>query len=138
MRYRLAHRRAAQRSGLTQVLDVLRTFIALVAIAAVTGCAQPRPVREGVKRLSQQQVSDCQALGGKPELVSLGAEACVRPTKDAGQACADSSECEGRCLAPAGATRGAAVTGTCAAQVGRLGCLNVVIRGQASGEACFD
>jgi hypothetical protein len=104
----------------------------------VAECACSVPVRDAVVRLTPEQRSECMAKGGDVELVSITAEGCVVPTTDGGEACSDSSQCQGACIAPFAAKTGAVVAGTCATKIGEGGCINVLIHGKASGEACFD
>ena len=121
------------------MLDVLGKYFALAALLLTCiACAHEPVLQDGVKHLSAEARSECVAQGGKVQLVLLGAEGCVRPTTDGSQSCTDSSQCQGACIAPLAAQRDTVVTGTCAAEIGRMGCINVVIQGKASGEACFD
>ena len=118
---------------------MLRHYLVIASVfLACVGCARNVALQDGVKRLTAEARSECVAQGGKVEQILIGAEGCVRPTTDGGQSCTDNSECQGACAAPFAAQRGAAVAGTCATETGRMGCLNVVAQGKASGEACFD
>jgi hypothetical protein len=112
----------------------------VIAIVLFTclGCTPDVKLRDGVTRLSAEARDECAAQGGKVERILIGAEGCVRPTTDGGKVCTDNSQCQGACVAPFAAQRGTVVTGACANDIGRMGCLNVVTQGQASGEACFD
>jgi len=118
--------------------NVLSRCALLVIVLCIVGCAPEIALQDGVKRLSAQERRECVAQGGRVERILIGAEGCVRPTTDGGNPCTDSSQCQGRCDAPFAAKADVAVTGTCAKEIGRMGCLNVVIEGKASGEACFD
>jgi hypothetical protein len=89
-------------------------------------------------RLSADEKQACSNRGGSVERVLIGAEGCVVPTTDGGKACDDREQCQGLCEAPSLAAKGERVSGTCSTSIGRLGCLNVVIHGEASGQACFD
>jgi hypothetical protein len=130
---------ALGRVGLIPVLDVLRHYLVIViAFLACVGCARNVALQDGVKHLTPEARRECAALGGQVERILIGADGCVRPTTDGGQSCMDSSKCQGTCVAPFGTQRGTAVTGTCAPDIGRMGCPNVVVQGKASGEACFD
>lgn len=57
----------------------------------------------------------CEAEGGEwraeGPIVTQGS--CAHPTSDGGAVCTDGSECEGYCLAPAGAEYGDQAEGTC-------------------------
>ena len=97
---------------------------------------RPSIARDGVRRLTVAARNECTAKGGRVERILVGAEGCVVPTS--GKACTDKSDCQGTCNAPSGSPSDMAVVGSCAADTGRLGCLNVVVKGKASGEACFD
>ena len=113
------------------------TWSALIVVLVVaTGCSH-LPVSRDV-RLTPQQRANCEAQGGIVERVLTTMEACVRPTSDGGKSCTDNSQCEGACVAPAGTAKDAIVTGACATEVGRMGCLNAVLNGKATGEACFN
>jgi hypothetical protein len=118
---------------------VLRRYLVVaIVLLSCFGCARDPVLRDGVKRLSAEAELECVAQGGKVEQILIGAEGCVRPTTDGGRSCADNSQCQGACIAPFAAQPGIAVAGACAAEIGRTGCLNTVIQGKASGEACFD
>ena len=118
---------------------MLRQYFAVaIALLSCAGCAGEPVLRDGVMHLSAQARNECIAKGGSVERVLIGAEGCVVPSTDGGAPCTDNSQCQGACIAPFAAQPGATVTGTCATEIGRMGCLNVVIRGKASGEACFD
>ena len=127
------------RVGLIQALDVLRHYLVVaIVLLSCFGCAREPLLRDGARRLSAEARLECDAQDGKVERILIGAEGCVRPTTDGGQSCTDNSQCQGACVAPLAAQRGTDVAGTCATEIGRMGCLNVVAQGKASGEACFD
>jgi len=118
---------------------VLRHYlVAAIVLLSCFGCAREPVLRDGVARLSAEARSECASHGGKVERVLILAEGCIRPTTDGGKSCTDNSQCQGACIAPFAAPSGATVTGTCAVEIGRMGCINVVAQGKASGEACFD
>jgi hypothetical protein len=98
------------------------------------------PVRDesAGESFSAAELSRCEHLHGRIEAVGFDASTCVYPSHDAGKACRDGKDCEGRCEAPEDASPGQAVAGTCSASVGRAGCANVVIDGRASGRVCSD
>jgi len=110
--------------------------VLIVVLLVTTGCSH-LPVSRDV-RLTPEQRANCEAQGGTVERILTAMEACVRPTSDGGKPCTDNSQCEGVCIAPSGAKKDSIVTGTCATDIGRMGCLNVVLKGKASGEACFN
>jgi hypothetical protein len=115
-------------------------------IAVISGsllllsCHSDFPVRDesAGEEFSAAELRRCDRLHGQIEAVGFDASTCVYPSHDAGKACRGSKDCEGRCDAPEGATRGQAVAGTCSASVGRAGCANVVVDGKASGKVCSD
>ena len=113
-------------------------LVVFIVLLSCFGCTREPVLRDGVKRLSAEARLECAAQGGKVERILIGAEGCVRPTTDGGKSCTDNSQCQGACIAPFAAQPGTAVAGTCATEIGRMGCLNVVTQGKASGEACFD
>jgi len=57
---------------------------------------------------------------------------CVLTTNDAGKKCTDASQCEGVCVAPAGAKRGARVVGTCSSERPVAGALTLVVKGRVT------
>ena len=86
---------------------------------------------------SQEQ---CSKLGGtwrRAGLMQL--EVCDVPTKDAGKACRDSSECESLCVAPDGANASQASAGQCYKSFLTVGkCLSIVANGRISTAQCSD
>jgi hypothetical protein len=84
------------------------TVIGFALILSATACSlleptdttpkDPRPPEKG--GYSEEQKAECDALGGtyKPAGM-LGHFRCNIPYSDGGQACTNSSDCEGKCLA---------------------------------------
>lgn len=112
--------------------------LGIVSAVMLAGCAamgsSPRPVG----RLSVEALEQCLRSGGQPTEIGIGHEGCVRPATDGGTLCTDNSQCQGRCDAPFRTPKDTPASGTCSATVGMLGCVNVVLDGNASGEYCFD
>lgn len=97
---------------------------------------------EGVERgaMPAGERAQCLSGGGTVQRMGMAArEMCVRPMKDAGKACTDSSQCEGRCIAPAETPAPAAnVTGTCQRTTAQFGCFGEVEQGRVRGILCVD
>ena len=73
----------------------------------------------------------------------FGIPACVVPYADAGEACTDSSECEGRCLVDltntdANPAVGSSATGICEADTDPCGCWYEVLDGTTQQGLCAD
>ena len=69
----------------------------------------------------------------------LQAELCVQPYSDAGQACTDSSQCEGACVTDAmEAAAGESVTGQCQADNRPFGCFAELEQGRPVRGICID
>ena len=54
---------------------------------------------------------------------------CDLKATDSGKACTDSKQCQGACLAPAGAAAGTAATGSCSPYVANFGNVGLVPNG---------
>lgn len=87
-------------------------------------------------------VAACEAQGGEVRPAGLlGAERCIRPYSDAGRSCADSSECEGRCLATdwtGDETTDNASRGVCEADDNPFGCFAEINGGIVGLAICVD
>lgn len=83
----------------------------------------------------------CAAKGGEVRQEGmLGTWRCVVPYADAGKACRDKADCEGKCLLPpeSEAVTGGEATGACQANDSPFGCYAEVIDGKVAGAVCVD
>lgn len=85
----------------------------------------------------------CEAAGGHVERRGmLNRQMCVIPFADAGEACQDSRDCEGRCLTSPRADKrhetGGGVVGSCQNDNTRFGCSTEVEDGVAGPGLCID
>lgn len=81
----------------------------------------------------------CAARGGtvKP-ICRMGRPTCVIPYRDAGRACRNDSDCEGRCIAKGGGAPGQPATGQCQADSNPCGCATLVDNGVVESTLCVD
>ena len=92
----------------------------------------------GIIALSDAERADCVELGGYVDVVIVNTEGCVIPSKDGGNTCRGSDDCEGACLADLDLAEGTPTAGTCAHESGMIfGCYNYVEQGKAGGQICF-
>ncbi|WP_304187611.1 hypothetical protein [Phenylobacterium aquaticum] len=123
--------------------NALRLGLALMTALMLAACAptpapadpQPVPVAQG------PDAKACAAKGGTIRPVCMrGLPACVIPYRDAGKACADRSDCQGRCLYQGDrpADRDAPVTGQCQATSNPCGCFAEVEHGRYLRGLCVD
>lgn len=86
--------------------------------------------------------ADCEAVGGTiMRHGRLGAEHCVQPYPDAGEACSDASECLGRCLLEeeiSNPVPGTASPGVCQENTNDFGCRTLINGGKIEGTICID
>lgn len=70
----------------------------------------------------------------------LGTWRCVIPYADAGNACRDKTDCEGKCLVPpdSDAVTGAEATGACQANDSPFGCYAEIVDGKVAAALCVD
>lgn len=70
----------------------------------------------------------------------LGTWRCVVPYADAGKACRDKADCEGKCLlgAESDAVTGADATGVCQANDSPFGCYAEIVDGKVAAALCVD
>lgn len=118
----------------------------MIIVAAIAACKETAPDAAGTDQTSQPVIERdlsasntgpnptiqaraaanqaCVDQGGKPAIGGLGGRAvCIFDTKDAGQSCTASSECEGMCLATD-------TGGVCAPEIPYFGCYAVMENGQ--------
>ena len=91
-------------------------------------------------RLSEARRAKCLAAGGTVQVVGMAAnEACVRRFADAGKACTDSENCEGKCLVSGPhPPDGMVQTGQCQTTDNGFGCFTELRGGKAVGGICVD
>ncbi len=118
----------------------MRVLAALAAVLALAACAPT--VRDGSTGLDPTvDVAACKANGGTVKPVCrMQRPACIFTYKDAGKACTDSDQCEGRCIAADGAmpADGAAVAGICETDNDLCGCSTEILGGKAQAGRCVD
>ncbi|QCI92707.1 hypothetical protein [Novosphingobium sp. EMRT-2] len=118
-----------------------RLLISLVACQALAACAPAKAPTAPSAPVAQSGPS-CAASGGFLERRGrLGAELCVHRYADAGKACHDKADCQGRCIAdregglPAA---GEPASGKCQADDRLFGCFAEVRDGKAQPGLCID
>ncbi|MEZ5779728.1 MAG: hypothetical protein R3E44_15330 [Paracoccaceae bacterium] len=98
---------------------MIRLASPLAILVALSGCVPEAAPTTG---------ASCLAEGGR-EVRGKGGPICLRPTTDAGKACATAAGCETYCLAD---------TRTCAAETPRLGCFSYLDAGGQKVALCVD
>jgi hypothetical protein len=63
---------------------------------------------------------------------------CDLKATDGGKLCTDSSQCQGECMAPAGASEASETKGTCSDYILNFGCARRVENGVVGMEICAD
>ncbi|WP_374347248.1 hypothetical protein [Phenylobacterium sp.] len=120
----------------------MKALAALLLAAALAACAPtaeaptPTPTPPPV-----DDAQACAAQGGTIQPVCRRqVPACVIAYKDAGKACRDDADCQGRCLYEGDppADREAAVTGQCQANSNPCGCFAEVEAGRYTRGVCVD
>jgi len=109
----------------------MRIALLLIGLMLLVGCtSEPMPSQrnpetkpsEKVKteeppvNSEKESIVDCELRGGKViGCESPSGKACSMPTKDGGESCSDSDECEQECVAPPDCEIGTSnIKGTCA------------------------
>lgn len=84
--------------------------------------------------------AECHAHHGEWKIMGLRQFIhCTRPTRDGGQQCTSSTECENRCLYVGPTAKiGSPATGQCAASNQGFGCFHLVHDGKYAGRLCAD
>lgn len=118
----------------------MRIFAALAAVLALAACA---PTLDGAPTSTPPTVdaAACKANGGTVKPVCrMQRPACIFTYKDAGKACTDSDQCEGRCIAADGAMPGdgETVAGVCEVDNDICGCSTEIVGGKAQAGRCVD
>ena len=112
----------------------MRQLIIFFVAVALVGCSQPATHPTAVKQVVPKTEGECLARGGSWTALGLPMpdkpKTCDIRTTDAGTNCSDSSQCQGICLAPAGALNGVAATGKCSPHVANFGNVGLVAHGK--------
>lgn len=109
----------------------------LFALLALGACA---PSATEVPAASSEAAA-CAARGGVMRPVGRAQSVrCIVRHADAGRACTDAGQCQGECLAAAGARPDEAgvVHGVCSTDSNRFGCRTVIRDGKARPTICVD
>jgi hypothetical protein len=116
----------------------MRIVLAALVLLALTACA---PMGDGPSTGPAVDVAACTANGGKVKPVCrMQKPACIFDYADAGKACSDSDQCQGRCVAAEGAMPegGVAAKGVCEADNDVCGCSTEIVGGKAVAGRCVD
>lgn len=108
---------------------------------APTGEATEVPGNQSYARdMNAADKAACTTAGGTVQRRGrLGMEQCVHPFADAGKACTDTSQCEGKCVGSAGsASASEKVSGQCQADDRLFGCYSEIRDGKAAYAICVD
>jgi hypothetical protein len=117
----------------------------MVALAGLllAGCAPAKaPAPEAgaqsfPREMSLADRTACIAGDGRVERRGrLQAEACIHPFADAGKACTDTSQCQGKCVSTGNPTD--ATAGQCQADDRLFGCYSEIKGGKAVNTICVD
>lgn len=96
------------------------------------------------REMSAADRAACEQSGGTVQRRGrIGMEQCVHRFADAGKTCTDTSQCEGKCVASAGAVSpdkpaAGPITGQCQADDKLYGCYAEVVGGKAPAAICVD
>lgn len=116
-------------------------LIAALGGLVLAGCAPteaPAGPQSYPMEMSAADRSACTAKGGRVERRGrLGAELCVTPFADAGKACTDKSDCQGKCIAT-GNSPTPPTAGQCQADDRLFGCFAEIDGGKAVNALCVD
>lgn len=116
----------------------MRILLSAFALLALAACA---PMTEGPTTAPTVDIAACTANGGEVKpICRMQKPACIFTYKDAGKACTDSDQCEGRCVAADGAMPegGATVAGVCETDNDVCGCSAEIVGGKAVAGRCVD
>lgn len=88
--------------------------------------------------MSAEKRTACTASGGTIERRGrIGAEVCVHTYADAGKACTDSSQCEGKCVGAMGPET-QQTAGSCQKDDHLFGCYAEILGGKPANAICVD
>ncbi|WP_157058249.1 hypothetical protein [Altererythrobacter epoxidivorans] len=94
------------------------------------------------RKVSDEDRKICASNGGAYEAVGMvGAPSCVVPYLDAGKACRDSSDCEGKCTVELSNNRkldGNRTSGFCEVNNAHFGCFAEILDGVEQPGLCVD
>ncbi len=127
-------------------------ILLMIGAAFLVGCTTPAMTDSEAQefthitfettKATDAERADCEAAGGTVERRGrLGAEHCVQPYPDAGENCASTSDCLGRCELSedlADPIPGTSAEGVCQATTSRFGCMTLVEGGKIEATLCID
>jgi hypothetical protein len=120
-----------------------RLLVLALGGLALAGCSPteaPAPQAGGQSFLRELSAADraaCTSAGGTVERRGrLQAEACVHRFADAGKACTDKADCQGKCIGTGNDP--AATAGQCQADDRLFGCYSEIKGGKAVNTLCVD
>jgi len=123
-------------------LILLSIFIAFGLLSACTHVTTKKHISVApvAKPVIPQNESECLAKGGHWASIGLpGTPArCDLKATDGGKACTDSSQCQGECMAPDGASEGRRADGICSEYILNFGCTRRIEGGRVGAEICAD
>lgn len=111
-----------------------------LVLAGCTPAADPAPAAGSQSFSRDMKAADrtaCLSSGGRVERRGrMQAELCVRPFADAGKACTDKADCQGKCVSTGNDP--AAAAGQCQADDRLFGCYSEIVGGKAANTICVD
>jgi hypothetical protein len=121
-----------------------RLCVVLLGAAALVSCTPTNaPAPEAgeqsfPRELSATDRAACTAAGGRVERRGrIDAELCIKPFADAGKACTDSAQCQGKCVASGNAEM-PPTAGQCQADDRLFGCYAEIKGGKPAYTICVD
>ena len=115
-------------------MTLLRLLALITVVLAISACAGQRPMATAAKLSVPQTEAGCAARGGNWRTLGLAypgkPKVCDLKTTDSGKVCSDSNQCQGSCVAPAGAASGIKTVGSCSAYVANFGNIGLVEHGK--------
>lgn len=119
-----------------------RTLILCLSLLLVSCTPESKPSgHRTIPTPSAATAQGCAAKGGTLQRVCRRqVEACVVPFSDAGKACSDKSQCQGRCILDSDhpVSVGDSVMGKCELDNDPCGCKIEVVNGKVGGGVCVD
>lgn len=127
-------------------------YLLIAGLSFLGACTSP-PIGENVaKEFTQIIFADmkatktertaCEMAGGTVKRAGrLGAETCIQPYSDAGDACLSATDCLGRCELKEDISYpepGIAADGVCQATTNSFGCSTLIEDGKIKGTLCID
>ena len=124
----------------------LLTAVVFLALAACVAPSAPQDATPAVSPPATQTAATddpaaCAARNGTIRAVCrMQVRTCVIAYRDAGRACSDNADCEGKCLLKddAPVDRNVRVTGMCQASSNPCGCRTEVDGGRVTASICVD